>query len=62
MRRALSDLIPKSHRGHQQASADDQANADEYPDGPAPGPRSSAPDGSAPAADDAAADSRDARR
>jgi uncharacterized protein (TIRG00374 family) len=62
MRRALSDLIPKSHRGHQQGSADDQADADEYPDGPAPGPRPAAADGSASAAGDAAVDSRDSRR
>src|SRR6202044_1200540 len=64
MRRALSDLIPKSHRGHQQGSADDQADAGEYPDGPAPGPRPPATDGSGPATDGSApaAASRDPRR
>ncbi|HTZ27134.1 MAG TPA: lysylphosphatidylglycerol synthase transmembrane domain-containing protein [Streptosporangiaceae bacterium] len=62
MRRALSDLIPKAHRVHQQAPADGQADTHEYPDGQAPGPRPAAADGSPPAADDAAADSRDARR
>jgi uncharacterized protein (TIRG00374 family) len=62
MRQALSDLIPKGHRGHQQAAADGEAGTREHPDGQAPGPRSADADGSAPAADDAAADSRDARR
>jgi hypothetical protein len=62
MRQALSDLIPKTHRGHQQDPADDQADTHEYPDGQAPGPRPAAADGSAAGADDAAADSRDARR
>jgi hypothetical protein len=55
MRRALSDLLPKGQHGHQQAPADGQADAHEYPDGQAPGPGS-------PAAEDSAADSRDARR
>jgi hypothetical protein len=64
MRRALSDLVPIGHRDHQQAPADDQADAPEYPDDQAPGERPSATDGSGPATDGSApaADSRDARR
>jgi hypothetical protein len=62
MRRALSDLIPKGQHGHQQDSADEQADGHEYPDGHEHGPRPAATDGPAPAVGDAAADSRDARR
>jgi uncharacterized protein (TIRG00374 family) len=71
MRRALSDLVPMGHRDHQQAPADDQADAPEYPDDQAPGERPSTTDGSGPATDGSApatdgsapaADSRDARR
>jgi hypothetical protein len=51
MRRALSELSPKGQHGHQQPPADDHA----HPDGQAPGPQ-------APAAEDSAADSRDAQR
>jgi uncharacterized protein (TIRG00374 family) len=55
MRRALTDLVPKGQRGHQQAPADDH----EHPDSqrPAAGDGSPAGDGSAPATD-----GRDARR
>jgi uncharacterized protein (TIRG00374 family) len=57
MRRALSDLVPKGQRGHQQALADDQADA-ESPAGQAP----PAAEDSSQVAEDSAADSRDARR
>ena len=50
MRRALSELSPKGQHGHQ-PPADDH----EHPDGQAPGQRG-------PAAEDSAADSRDAQR
>jgi uncharacterized protein (TIRG00374 family) len=64
MRRALSDLVPIGHRDHQQAPADDPADAPEHPDDQAPGERPSATDGSGPATDGSApaTDSRDARR
>jgi len=62
MRRALSDLIPRGQRDHQQTTADGEAEPHEYPDGQVRGRRPVAAEDGEPAAEDTGADSRDARR
>ena len=62
MRRALSDLIPRGQRDHQQTTADGEAEPHEYPDGQARGRQPVAAEDGEPAAEDTGAGSRDARR